>query len=217
MYYHIMSARHVGGHKLELRFADGTSGVVDFQSYVRRGGVFRKLADLDVFTHFKINPDFGTLTWGDVDIASDSLYAQVHGSKAGEHPISAVAESAAPYKVREKKARGFGILLLALATTLACVLNAHAYDNNPVITVVAGPFGTVTPSGVVEVVSGGSAVVNIQAQDYYHIERGTNLLDNPVFGVLIRTNIPGTAPLNEEIDPSAAGAGPWFYRIKLEP
>jgi len=50
----------------------------------------------------------------------------------------------------------------------------------------------------------------------YQLQRGTNLTVAPAFDTLVRTNIPGRAPLNTETDRTAVGQGPWFYRIKLE-
>jgi parallel beta-helix repeat protein len=50
----------------------------------------------------------------------------------------------------------------------------------------------------------------------YRLERSTNLLAEPPFDFLVRTNIPGTAPINTEIDATATGAGPWFYRVGVE-
>lgn len=50
---------------------------------------------------------------------------------------------------------------------------------------------------------------------YYRLDRGTNLLANPPFGFTVRTNIPGTPPLNSQSDTNATGAGPQFYRIGI--
>ncbi|MEI7903220.1 MAG: hypothetical protein WCK89_23515, partial [bacterium] len=50
----------------------------------------------------------------------------------------------------------------------------------------------------------------------YRLERGSNLMEYPAFDFLVRTNIPGLAPMNTETDKTAVGGGPWFYRIKIE-
>jgi len=50
----------------------------------------------------------------------------------------------------------------------------------------------------------------------YRLERGSNLMDNPSFGFLVRTNILGIAPMNTETDKTTTGSGPWFYRVKIE-
>ena len=67
-------------------------------------------------------------------------------------------------------------------------------------------------------VGGTGIVVRWQSVDgkWYSLERGTNLTGYPAFGTLVRTNIPGNAPLNTETDKTATGTGHWFYRIKLE-
>ncbi|MEI7901995.1 MAG: leucine-rich repeat protein, partial [bacterium] len=55
--------------------------------------------------------------------------------------------------------------------------NAFAYTYTAAITVVGGPHGTVTPSGVMEVVYGGSTSFMVKADAYYHIG---SLLSNGV-------------------------------------
>ncbi len=61
-------------------------------------------------------------------------------------------------------------------------------------------------------------VVSWQSVDgkYYALERGTNLMDDPVCAISVRTNIIGIAPMNTETDKTATGSGPWFYRVRLE-
>ena len=52
----------------------------------------------------------------------------------------------------------------------------------------------------------------------YRLDRGTNLLDLPPFPVTVRTHTRALPPaMNTETDTTAAGAGPWFYRVRLEP
>jgi hypothetical protein len=43
-----------------------------------------------------------------------------------------------------------------------------------------------------------------------------SLAPTPVFGTLVRTNVSGLAPMNTETDATAAGRGPWFYRVQVE-
>ena len=47
----------------------------------------------------------------------------------------------------------------------------------------------------------------------YGLYRATNLLIEPS---PLRTNIPASPPMNTETDGTAAGTGPWFYRVRLE-
>lgn len=64
MRWNIVAAEYLDGYRLALTFADGTSGVVDLTRHIRTGGVFARLADLNKFKQFSINPDFGTICWG---------------------------------------------------------------------------------------------------------------------------------------------------------
>jgi hypothetical protein len=80
MRWNVVTAEYLDGYRLALTFADGTSGVVDLTRHVRAGGVFERIADLNAFRQFTINPDFGTICWGDdLDIAPETLYYEVAG------------------------------------------------------------------------------------------------------------------------------------------
>jgi hypothetical protein len=101
MYYNVVSAEYMDGHRLKVAFEDGTTGVVDLRSYARRGGVFRKLADLEYFKRFSINADFGVICWGahgEVDIAPETLYELA----GGRRDIARVAEEQAVYGRKPK-------------------------------------------------------------------------------------------------------------------
>lgn len=80
MSHDVISARYVGEYQIEVTFEDGKHGVVDFRPYIRRGGVFAKLADLSFFRQFSVHPELGVLTWGEeVDIAPETLYSEATG------------------------------------------------------------------------------------------------------------------------------------------
>jgi hypothetical protein len=101
MYYSAVSAEYVDGYRLRVGFEDGTTAVVDLEPYARRGGVFRKLADLRFFKRFKINADFGVICWGrrgDVDIAPETLYELAGGARQ----VARVAEQRAVYGRRRR-------------------------------------------------------------------------------------------------------------------
>jgi hypothetical protein len=49
----------------------------------------------------------------------------------------------------------------------------------------------------------------------YRLSRSTNLCTDG-FSYLVRTNIPATPPINTETDTTAAGSGPWYYRVWVE-
>ena len=83
MYYDVKSAQYCGDYKIKVTFEDGKGGVVDFQSYLQKGGVFEKFRDINFFKNFFINEEVGVLSWkDDVDIAPETLY-----SKATQSPL----------------------------------------------------------------------------------------------------------------------------------
>ena len=73
----VISASYEGGYKIEVTFEDGARGIVDFEKYLEKGGVFNKFKDIDFFKRFSINEELGVLTWGnEIDIAPETLYAE---------------------------------------------------------------------------------------------------------------------------------------------
>ena len=81
MYYEIITAKYIEGYRIELTFEDGNSGTVDFQKYVKKGGIFSKLQDLERFRDFQINKEMGTISWDDqIDIAPETLYSDATGA-----------------------------------------------------------------------------------------------------------------------------------------
>ena len=81
MIHDVISAEYVDGHRINVSFENGKSGIVDFQELIAKGGgVFRKLEDLDFFLKFEINREWGVITWGEeVDVAPETLYALATG------------------------------------------------------------------------------------------------------------------------------------------
>ena len=75
-----------------------------------------------------------------------------------------------------------------------------------------GIQGAAMPVAGTGVVVRWSAVAN----KFYRLDRGTNLLANPVFPINVRTNVPATPPINTETDTTAVGTGPWFYRVAVQ-
>ena len=77
MDYDAVSAEYLEDYKLKIWFADGKSGVVDFTNYIRKGGIFDKLANLENFKRFTVNQELGVITWyGEIDIAPETLYSE---------------------------------------------------------------------------------------------------------------------------------------------
>ena len=90
MYYDAVSAEYLEDYKLKIWFADGKSGIVDFTNYIRKGGIFGKLADLEIFKRFMVNQELGVITWdGEIDIAPETLY-----SEATQEPLPQWVEKA---------------------------------------------------------------------------------------------------------------------------
>ena len=67
-------------YRIELKFDDGISGVVDLSALVGKG-VFDFWRDRHAFEQVQIG-SFGELVWGNqVDLCPDSLYLKVTGKK----------------------------------------------------------------------------------------------------------------------------------------
>lgn len=80
MYYDVITATHIEGHKLEVTFENGKKGVIDLQSYLKKGGVFVRFFEMEYFKKFYVNKEMGTLCWPEgVDIAPETLYHQATG------------------------------------------------------------------------------------------------------------------------------------------
>lgn len=81
MFPRVQRVRHLGDHRLELTFTDGTTGELDFrQRIVGRGGVFRQLEDVEFFRQVQVDPEAGTVVWPNgVDFCPDVLYSLATG------------------------------------------------------------------------------------------------------------------------------------------
>jgi len=75
MYFDIVKAIYLGGYKIKVFFKDRKNGVIDFENYPQRKGVFEKFRDLEFFKQFYIDKDFDVLAWpGGIDISPEKLY-----------------------------------------------------------------------------------------------------------------------------------------------
>ena len=80
MRWHVVSVEPRCPLKLEVRFADGTEGVVRFETS-HLEGVFEALKDPEVFRQARVED--GTVTWpGEIDLAPDAMYREI--KRAGE-------------------------------------------------------------------------------------------------------------------------------------
>ncbi len=77
----ITEARSLGGHRLFLRFDDGTEGIVDLASVVRFEGVFAALRDPAYVAQVTVNRELGTVVWPNgADLCPDVLHARICGA-----------------------------------------------------------------------------------------------------------------------------------------
>ena len=77
----IVEAIPLEGYRLNLRFEDGTAGVVDVSRCVSFTGVFARLLDRAEFTVVRVDPELGTVCWPcGADLDPDVLYALVTGA-----------------------------------------------------------------------------------------------------------------------------------------
>jgi hypothetical protein len=76
----ITSVNPLSGFRLELRFDDGVSGVVDLSEFAGRG-VFQAWLRPGLFEHVKIT-DSGAVEWpGEIDLCPDALYLRLTNKK----------------------------------------------------------------------------------------------------------------------------------------
>lgn len=76
----IVEARHLGGYRLYLRFADDTAGEIDLAPLLRFTGVFEPLRDPAYFALVRVDPDAGTIVWPNgADLCPDVLRHHLTG------------------------------------------------------------------------------------------------------------------------------------------
>ena len=87
----VTSVRHVRDYVLELCFADGSYGEIDFRGrIVGRGGAFAPLEDVNVFKQVRVDSDAGTIRWpNDVDFCPDVLHHEATGAPLPRAPTGA--------------------------------------------------------------------------------------------------------------------------------
>ena len=79
----ILQAKHLGGHKLHLRFEDGVEGDVDLETFVKFTGVFEPLKDPDYVGRVRVEPEYGTVAWPNgADVAPETLYERATSTEA---------------------------------------------------------------------------------------------------------------------------------------
>jgi Protein of unknown function (DUF2442) len=79
----IVDAKPLSAYRLQLRYDNGESGIVDLSSYVGRG-VFAAWDHPGVFEHVTCTAE-GAVEWpGEIDLCPDALYLQMTGKRAEE-------------------------------------------------------------------------------------------------------------------------------------
>lgn len=88
----LIAAQTLAGYRLQLRFADGSQGVVELAAHLKFSGVFEPLKDPAYFATVRVDSELGSVTWPNgADLDPDVLYSRLTG-----RPISIRTESVAP-------------------------------------------------------------------------------------------------------------------------
>lgn len=77
----VASVRVLAGHRLAVRFDDGTAGEVDASRliFAAEPGVFARLRDPDTFAHAYVA--HGAVSWpGDIDLAPEAMYDAIRAT-----------------------------------------------------------------------------------------------------------------------------------------
>jgi hypothetical protein len=80
---HVSNVRALSGHRLELRFDDGTEGIVDLSDRLF-GPEFAPLQNPQLFAEARID-EFGAISWPNgADLAQDEFYERIRRIEASE-------------------------------------------------------------------------------------------------------------------------------------
>lgn len=77
--WHVVAVVSQEGYRLQVRFNDGTEGIVDLSRLIfsDNAGVFAMLADSRRFSEVTI--EYGAVSWpGGLDLAPDAMYDEIH-------------------------------------------------------------------------------------------------------------------------------------------
>ena len=85
MFALITAAKPLDGYRVQLKFQDGSGGVVDLAKLIAFKGVFRPLKDPKYFHRLKVDAEAGTIYWPNgADIDPDVLYSKATGTPLPE-------------------------------------------------------------------------------------------------------------------------------------
>jgi Protein of unknown function (DUF2442) len=80
----VIDARHAGGYRVWLRFADGLTGEVDLERELW-GPVFEPLKDITEFAKLYADPECKTVVWPNgADLAPEFLYDELKAVTASK-------------------------------------------------------------------------------------------------------------------------------------
>lgn len=78
--YDIKEIKYIERYKIEITFENEKKGIVDFEEYIKKGGVFERFSDIEYFKEAYIDKELGVLCWpNEVDIAPETLYTKATG------------------------------------------------------------------------------------------------------------------------------------------
>lgn len=78
----VTDARHAGGYRVWLRFADGLSGEIDLEPELW-GPIFVPLKNITAFAKVRCEPELGTIVWPNgADFAPEFLYDELKATLA---------------------------------------------------------------------------------------------------------------------------------------
>jgi hypothetical protein len=78
----VIDARHAGGYRVWLRFADGLTGEIDLEGELW-GEVFEPLKDVAEFAKLRADAELDTVVWPNgADLVPEFLYEQVQKARA---------------------------------------------------------------------------------------------------------------------------------------
>jgi hypothetical protein len=79
----VVNATYAGGHRIEITFNDGRTGIVDL-SEALAGPAFESLSDEDEFRRFSVSDELDTIVWENgADLAPEFLYFQAFKQDPG--------------------------------------------------------------------------------------------------------------------------------------
>jgi hypothetical protein len=78
----IVSASPLSGFRLQVAFNDGLAGIFPVEPE-RRGGVFLKLLETQIFNAVTVNQDFGCVEWpGGIDLCPTAMHEEMFAGEA---------------------------------------------------------------------------------------------------------------------------------------